>query len=551
MEAESKKLGEGEGRLWPGALQWNSEIQRRWGLCTLQFWLLRFHEWYEREATFDRLVELMEELGIGSYAAYELSGQFDVLLRAWVPEHVANRLEDHLNETFPLEDSRQFTVARIVRHWPWADESSYEPAQCDPAQLAEEVTVEAVEAANRISDQGHLQVAEEPWPGDLRKVERLMELGAITDLGSTVGIRMFIRLRGKGWIDSRDWSKLIAFAALTLDQLTRDESAARNHEQGFALDDVSLYSCNDRSLLILCRIPYHGWHDLREHLLEPLAAMGGVTQTTTLPALSRSFVRSRDRLILDREVEGKLGRESGPEDPGGSAAGAGGPWPSPPPVPPGVRDYLERPVDRDLRDYLERPEDRDFEAKGSAFAPLEQWLRLAKDAPEDDALHESGAFFRNTIGKTVVAMLNSEGGSLLIGVLERDKFAQQSSKLLERIADLPEAGRYYVLGLQDPVFRRKDWDGFELKFNRMLKECIDGEIADLVRITRDWHGGRSLALVQVTYPGMSHGFYLRGEGERRHFYVRRGGSSDELHGGKVLEYIERARQREAESGGSA
>lgn len=539
MEAKSKQAGEGEGQLWPGALQWNSEIQRRWGLCTLQFWLLRFHEWYEREETFDRLVELMEELGVGSYAAYELSGQFDVLLRVWVPEHVANSFEDHLNERFPLEDSRQFTVAKIVRHWPWADASSFEPTQCDPDQLAEEVTVESVEAANRISDQGHLKVAEELWPGDLGRVERLMELGAITDLGSTVGIRMFIRLRGKGWIDSKDWSKLTAFAAVTLDQLTRDDRDGHRPEQGFALDDVSLYSCNDRSLLILCRIPYHGWHDLREYLLEPLAAMGGVTQTTTLPALSRSFVRSRDRLILDKEVEEKLRRGSGPEDPESGASGGEGPWPSPPPVPPGVREYLER------------PEDRDFEAKGSAFAPLEQWLRLAEDEPEDGVLTESSTFFRKTIGKTVVAMLNSEGGSLLIGVLERDKLARQSSELLERIASLPEAGRYYVLGLQDPVFRKKDWDGFELKFNRLLKEFIEGEISDLVRITRDWHGGRPLALVQVTYPGMTHGFYLRGEGERRHFYVRRGGSSDELHGPKVLEYIERARQREAEAGGSA
>ena len=538
MEAQSKPLKEGGGQQWPGALQWHSEVQRRWGQCTLVFWLLRFHQWYDRESTFDDLVALMERQGVGSYAAYELSGQFDVLLRAWIPDRELNGFEDKLQEKFTLQDSRQFRVVDIVRHWPWAVEGSPVPRDCNPTALAATTSVDEVDAANRLSDQGHLGEGSKPLPGDLDALERLMGAGAITDLGSTAGIRMFVRLRGKEGLDNEDWSKLISFVAATLDQLARtpsDEEALRE-QKGFALDDVSLYSCNDRSLLILCRIPYYSWHDLREHLLEPLAGRGGVTQTTTLPALSRNFVRSRDRLILDPVVEAALRRgfrPDEPQEPDDGEPSDGGPWPPAPQVPPGVREYLER------------PEDRDFEAKGSAFAPLEQWLRR-KEGSEEEALKESTKFFRDTIGKTVVAMLNSEGGSLLIGVLERDKFTRQGSELLESIAKLPEAGRYYVLGLEDPVFRRKDWDGFELKFNRLLKECIEGEVADLVRISRDWHGGRDLALVQVTYPGMSNGFFLCGDGDSRHFYVRRGGSSDELHGPAILEYVERARRRDAE-----
>lgn len=528
MEAQSKPAREGEGQQWPGNLQWHSEVQRRWGQCTLVFWLLRFHIWYDREDTFDQLVALMDRLGVGAYAAYELSGQFDVLLRAWIPDRELNGFEDSLQEEFPLQDSRQFRVVDIVRHWPWAGESSRIPRDCDPDALAATTSAEDVEAANRLSDQSHIGGVE-PQPGDLPALQRLMAAGAITDLGSTIGIRMFIRLRGKEGLDNEDWEKLTSFVATTLDQLSRapEDGDGFAEPRSFALDDVSLYSCNDRSLLILCRIPYHSWHDLREHLLEPLAGRGGVTQTTTLPALSRNFVRSRDRLIVDPIVE------LGPDESDGEGTAGRGPRPPAPPVPPGVREYLER------------PEDRDFEAKGSAFAPLERWLRR-KDASEEEALKESTNFFRDTIAKTVVAMLNSEGGSLLIGVLERDKFSRQGSELLEGIAKLPVAGRYYILGLEDPVFRRKDWDGFELKFNRLLKECIEGEVSDLVRISRDWHDGRDLALVQVSYPGMTSGFYLCGDGENRHFYVRRGGSSDELHGPAILAYIERARQREAE-----
>lgn len=535
MEAQGNPVREGESQRWPGALQWHSEVQRRWGLCTLNFWLLRFHDWYEREQTFDRLVELMEEIGVGSYATYELSGQFDVLLRAWVPDRRINGFAKRLKETFPLQDIRQFTVADIVRHWPWAAADTHIPKACDLEALAASTSLEEVEAANRLSDQGHMGAAGYVLPGDAEVLERLMGSGAITDLGSTTGIRMFIRLKAKEGLDDYDWGKLTSFTATTLDRLMRvsGEKGDRG-ARSFALDDVSLYACNDRSLLILCRIPYHSWHDLREQLLEPLAGRGGVAQTTTLPALSRNFVRSRDRLIVDDRAKPALVDSSGSDGPDGGDGGSTPPLPPAPQVPPGVREYLER------------PEDRDFEAKGSAFTPLERWLRLNKDAPEEDALPESTGFFRDTIGKTVVAMLNSEGGALLIGVLECDKFTQHSSRLLERIAELPVAGRYYVLGLQDPVFRKRDWDGFELKFNRLLKECIEGEISDLVRISRDWHKGRPLALVQVRYPGMTNGFYLRGEGETQHFYVRRGGSSDELHGTKALEYIERARRRAAE-----
>ena len=235
MEAQSKPAREGEGQQWPGNLQWHSEVQRRWGQCTLVFWLLRFHIWYDREDTFDQLVALMDRLGVGAYAAYELSGQFDVLLRAWIPDRELNGFEDSLQEEFPLQDSRQFRVVDIVRHWPWAGESSRIPRDCDPDALAATTSAEDVEAANRLSDQSHIGGVE-PQPGDLPALQRLMAAGAITDLGSTIGIRMFIRLRGKEGLDNEDWEKLTSFVATTLDQLSR----APEDGDGFAEDRKSV-----------------------------------------------------------------------------------------------------------------------------------------------------------------------------------------------------------------------------------------------------------------------------------------------------------------------
>lgn len=473
----------------------------------------------------------MDDVGIGAYTTYELSGEFDVLLRAWIPAREVNGFAKRLKETFPLKDTRKFTVEDVIRHWPWIGEGSYAPRNCDPDALIGSTSPAEVDSANRISDHGHIGTLIDPSEADVSALERLMNANALTDVGSTTGIRLLLRLKGNDGLDDDDWRKLGRSVANHLDGMTRPPGSRHSEPQDkFILDDVSLYACSDRSLLILCRIPHRLWHDIREYLLEPLAAMTGVMQTTTLPALSRNFVCSRDYLMLDERAEAALRGGQGSSDSGDGSGEDTPPLPPPPRIPPSARDYLDR------------PEGRNFEAKGSAFAPLEGWLGRGKGAPDDHGLSESKGFFRDTIAKTVVAMLNSEGGTLVVGVLELDKFTRQSSEVLERLAELPVAGRYCVLGLQDPIFLQKDWDGFELKFNRLLKESIYGEVADLVHVSRDWHSRRPLAVIQIEHAEMTQGFYLR-DGDDRRFFIRRGGSSDELHGPDIVHYIERARRR--------
>lgn len=523
---------------WPEPLLWHSEVHGRWGQCTLQFWLLRLREMYDKEEMFDQLVDLLEDIGVGAYTAYELAGPFDVLLRAWIPSHEVNGFEERLKKTLPLEDKRQFTVSKVLRHWPWVDDSSFEPRPCDVESLQDTVTSADIGIINRLSDQGHRNTTVETSTQDFDVLERLMEKGAVTDIGATTGIRLFLKLKGSEGLSDDDWAKLQRGVMKQLDKVTRlpgDEEASAG---GFTIDDVSLYACNDRSLVVLCRIPFDFWFSVRENLLEPLASMAGIMQTTTLPSLSQHFVRSREWLFVDDRVAPLLDEEpppsGGPDEDGDGSR----PVPPAPRVPPGVRKFLEG------------PEDKNFEAKGSAFTPLEEWLSRPGKTPDSQALKESKGFFRDTIAKTVVAMLNTAGGTLVIGVLEKDRFAKRSAKIVNWLSELPTAGGYFVLGLQDPVFRSKEWDGFELKFNRLLKEFIEGEMADLVHVSRGWVDQRALAVVQVEYRGMDDGYYLLDEGRPR-FMVRRGGSTDELKGPQVTRYIERMRRKDRSEGPSA
>jgi hypothetical protein len=495
---------------------------------------------YDREAKFDELVEFMEGEEIGSYAAYELSGEFDILLRLWVPAAEAPGFADRLIEAFQPIDSREFTDLEVVRHWPWRGDQGEEPKTCDPDELATNTSIDDVTMVNRVSDETHRGEVALPSESEAPVLERLMNANAVTDMQSTTGIRILVRIKTKDRLDNEDFLRLTNQVAAVLDGVTRPRGEKHDLAGGhFTVDEVSLYPCKDRSLLVLCRVPYELWHGLRKGLLEPLGNMQGVLQTTTLPALSSNLVRSRDRLVLSEEAIAAL---NGGDDQPPGAAGEGDPNPSiPPPPTPGPS----------VVDLLDRLEDVDFEVKGSAFTKLEQWLCRAAEAVENAHLKESSGFFRDSIAKTVVAMLNSEGGTIVLGALEPAKMkAKSENELLKlRVSELPTVGEYAVVGLRDPTFLDGGWDAFQLKFNRLLKQHIEGEVVDLVRLSRDWHEGEILAVIEVEYPGMEDGFFLR-EGKEQRFLIRRGGSTDELSGPNIQQYIKRRIKRERSQGQS-
>lgn len=536
--------------LWPGPLQWHFELHRRWGGCTLHFWLMRLPAMYERKTFFDKLEAYVVDSGAGAYATYELSGEFDILLRVWLPQTQATgRFADNLDEDLGLEDSREYQVVEILRHWVWSGEESHVPVECDLQALQAKLDAEKVESINRLSDESHSQDAARPSAQEVALARDLMSDNALADLRGTTGIRVLVRLEATSNLRREDRLRTANLVAEVMDRITRPKGRrrAQGENGSFTVDEVSLYRCKDRSLLLLCRVPYVRWHALRDELLKPLADLPGVSQTTTWPALSQNFVRSRDRLQLTPEISDLLSRSSAVDPAGGGAANGDGargrarrtsrqpPPPPPPSQPPGASEFFDL------------VEETHFEAKGSAFTPLDAWLSRVIETPEEKYLKESSGYFRDTIAKNVVAMLNSGGGVILIGVLERDRYERhKSDRLRLRLSRLPVAGRFHVIGLQDPTFRDGGWDGFELKFNRLLKESIDGEVADLVHISRDWYKEQTLAVVRVGYVGIGDGYFLRESRDKR-FVIRRGASTDELSGQAVMRYIEQRRERDRQA----
>src|ERR1700677_5121555 len=73
-------------------LHWHDRAHVAWGKERLYFYRLSFAPIYERDKIEAKLTELFEARRIGSHIIYELYGNWDLLIRVWLPSDV--RSED-------------------------------------------------------------------------------------------------------------------------------------------------------------------------------------------------------------------------------------------------------------------------------------------------------------------------------------------------------------------------------------------------------------------------------------------------------------------------
>lgn len=525
----------GAGATVPGNLQWHGEMHRQLGAQTLHFWFLRFSGAYRKEEIFSALEDCMESAGASAYAGYELTGEFDVMLRLWLGPSAVSEFDRTVKERLSPVSARYHSVVESLRHWVWEDPAS--PGSgilpCSIEELDATTLLADVELLNRLSDAAREQ--ETIGAASAREaavLDAFIAAGAITILHAQNGIRLVLRLRPRQDAGDAELQQISAGIAAELDALRdRPGRSAAERSSGLRVRECSLYRCADATLIALCRIDYRAWHLLREALLAPLLRLTGLEQTTTFPVLSAKFEVYREVLQITGEVSEVIPDqrpEPEPEEPPEEALD-----PATLPAPPAQVIAVKR--------LLEREESRDFEVKGSAFAPLDPWLDRALDDPEDACLLEAAGFFRDTIAKSITAMLNTAGGILLVGALESGRYARDNrDRLRLRLEAFPRVGRFHAVGLQDPIFRKDGWDGFERKFHDLLHGSIDGNFDHRVTLAPGWHDGRHLAVVEVKGPGGALGprsFFLLGDGGRT-FYIRRGGRSEPLDQREFGEYLE-------------
>jgi hypothetical protein len=135
------------------AFQWHPDVHLNWGGEHLYFWRLSFYPGFDSSAIAEALTELLEETGVRSYAAREMIGPVDIILRAWLPMSMSEPdfrklLADRLQDVdLSLVDS--FDVTNVKHQWNW---SKGVPRRLHDFDLLRGLDHEALEATGMASD---------------------------------------------------------------------------------------------------------------------------------------------------------------------------------------------------------------------------------------------------------------------------------------------------------------------------------------------------------------------------------------------------------------
>ena len=143
---------------------------------------------------------------------------------------------------------------------------------------------------------------------------------------------------------------------------------------------------------------------------------------------------------------------------------------------------------------------------------------------------------RQGVLKEIVAFLNTDGGELLIGVLEPRVLVGAQ----DAASDIPSEEGNVLFGLA-LEYGQGGWDAFQRRLQRAITEKIGGDVLErrLVGIRRVLYKGREFCLISVQAAEREH--FL----ERDAFYVRQGNETIRKAAADIqLYWKDRRRRRE-------
>lgn len=177
-------------------------------------------------------------------------------------------------------------------------------------------------------------------------------------------------------------------------------------------------------------------------------------------------------------------------------------------------------------ELLEHGEGRTLEVKASAFHPIRPWLERGELV--------GGSSAADALRATITALLNTDGGTVIIGALSTDTANDN-----QRLADAPRIGNYVVSGIDHELGDGRD--AFERRLRALWRTGIQPDPNAYVLPSMQDIRGRTLCVVEVH--ALDHSlvtspwFYDRPSkrGAVR-FWVRDGAASQELAGVELDEY---------------
>ena len=158
--------------------------------------------------------------------------------------------------------------------------------------------------------------------------------------------------------------------------------------------------------------------------------------------------------------------------------------------------------------------ERQDRVQGLTSSPVR--VRASRPAEAAATRKEIEKILRKSVTKTIAAFLNSEGGTLLIGVADSGT----------------------VLGIE-PDFEylkqgKQDADGWLLSLQEVIINALGAEVWNAVRVSLVPHGPQTVAVVSCP-PRTTETWHQEDGGER--FYIRAANGTRELNGSSLLRYI--------------
>ncbi len=178
-------------------------------------------------------------------------------------------------------------------------------------------------------------------------------------------------------------------------------------------------------------------------------------------------------------------------------------------------DEFEK-LKKGVKYYLEKNEGEMMEFKGSTSFDVDNYFRGDGKQKKNNKLADEGVL------KSIVGLLNTYGGDVLVGVLELDKYQDIYE---DKLLDCPLAEDKIILGI-NIEYGKDNWDGYQLRLIELIETRVDSDVLDtqLVKISKLEYDEYDLCLIEVSPSDTKK--YLN----QKDFYIRRGNKTQKLVG---------------------
>jgi hypothetical protein len=456
---------------------WHYDFHRVVARERLAFVLVAFpHSAYRRYRSTSIIELTLAREGIRSFALWELLGEYDVLVQAWLPPDVkASQLGHKIEQAVPglSVTTVPMTVTDVIAHWLW------------PKTFEINDAIMAVDA-------NHFAALKEPDYNRIptSSVKKYASQGYVAKLPDTASIKFFLRISLPKLRNYANEQELLEAITQALSDSNILSAAV------LEVDADALY-------LVTGRVRPSHFSDIAKfadniRASGRLAALGSRT-TTHISGLHMPIARHEQ--LLPESLE----------DPAG------------------------KPVLEDVKSLLLLAESDELEFKASALTDIAYAVRKPKDR---SALPPAKQVL--ALAKAICGMANANGGVVVVGVAElgdppkRFDFDELRRSFPSAVQVNAERA---IIGVDHEYPDSTGWDRYERDVRSKLKALVDGGLDSRIRFYEVRVENAVLCIIRVPR-GRRFYFVTPNKGGPVIFYGREGGQTQSFEGQRMMTFMD-------------